>query len=68
MTRAERKWDQEELDLFQAGRAEAPPAGSAEGVLAALGIEGPAGPGGGERQRVASGLRSGNSGQLAAGL
>jgi hypothetical protein len=57
MTKAERKWDQGELDLFSAGRAETPSSKSAAGVLAALGLDGSPGPGGGEDAPV-SGFHS----------
>src|SRR5690606_29446671 len=52
MTKAERKWDQGELDLFSAGRAETPSSKSAAGVLAALGLDEGMGPGGGEEAPV----------------
>lgn len=47
MIQAEHKWDDDELDLFRAGRGEAPAAASAGGVFAALGLDGPIGPDGG---------------------
>lgn len=55
MIRAEHNWDDDELELFRAGRDEAPSAGSANGVLAALGLDGPVGPdGGGDTSPVSS--------------
>lgn len=54
MTFAGRDWEDDELELFRAGKGEAPPAGSAAGVFAALGLDGPIGPDGGDAGPVSS--------------